>query len=670
MKQSLTSKQKKVIRNQARAKSARRIARELNLELRQVEEYLSTVRPPLSKNRQALFLFMTLLIPVLFFVLLETGLRWGQYRGDTRLFVFPEEFFDGKYGFANTHFNARYFFNTTTLPGFSNDVFLAEKPDSSFRIFVMGGSTAAGYPYGFNGIFSRVTADALQDVLPGYLVEVVNIGTSAVNTYTLYDQIPEILRYEPDAIFIYAGHNEFYGALGVGSSEQFGAYPGFVRYYLKLQRFKTFMLVRDVIASISKTLSSLINSHQSPPEGGTLMQRMVQNQSITLESKTFEMGKNQFRSNLDRILKRFQEEQIPVFIGSLASNLKDQPPFISVETGQHPGADLVFRDAKRYYEQQNYEQAYSAFSLARDLDALKFRAPSVFNDIIRTSAAARNAHYVPVYESMRQASINNITGFDFMLEHLHPNRDGYFLMGKVFYEAMENTGYLGRHATPGNKRDWQEYYDRMTLSELDEKIVWHRIRFLTTGWPFLPKRHEQGYPFNYQPQNKVDELAFQVVHSDKRWDQAKIEIAEHYIAMGYFEKAIFEYEGLIRDQPYNDSPYVYAGRLLLQVMQDFERAKSYFEKAYSLNPTSFTTRMLGSIEVNDGHYERGIRLLNEALRFNPNDAQALFNLSGAHALSGDFHAALDGLNRLEQIHPGFPGMAELRQQVEWQLRQR
>ena len=90
-------------------------------------------------------------------------------------------------------------------------------------------------------------------MLPGRLVEMVNLGTSAVNSYTLYDQIPEILEQKPDAIFIYTGHNEFYGALGVGSSEQFGAYPGFVRTCLKMQRLKTFMLVRDGIASTRET---------------------------------------------------------------------------------------------------------------------------------------------------------------------------------------------------------------------------------------------------------------------------------------------------------------------------------------------------------------------------------------------------------------------------------
>ena len=40
---------------------------------------------------------------------------------------------------------------------------------------------------------------------------------SAVSSYTLLDFSDEIVDYQPDAILIYAGHNEYLGILGVGS---------------------------------------------------------------------------------------------------------------------------------------------------------------------------------------------------------------------------------------------------------------------------------------------------------------------------------------------------------------------------------------------------------------------------------------------------------------------
>ncbi len=663
----LTNKQKKYIRDHHRDKSADKLSRELKADRTMVQEYLDVISPQTAGRKKIVFYIAALLIPMLFFMILEGSLRFFDYRGDTRLFTFPEEYFEGEYGFVNRNFNARYFFNTRNLPGFSNDAFLADKPDTSFRVFAMGGSSTAGYPYGFNALFSRVTADALNDILPGRLIEVINLGASAVNSYTLYDQIPEILEQKPDAIFIYAGHNEFYGALGVGSSEQFGAFPGFVRTYLKLQRLKTFMLLRDGIASMSQWIASGILGQPHPARDGTLMQRMVQDQTITLDSRVFEYGKNQFESNLDEILQRFRDNNIPVFISSIASNLRDQEPFVSIETPRYPPARVVFEQARRYYSQGEYDRAYEQFVYAKDLDALKFRAPEVFNDIIRSKAEKHGAIYVPVYENMREQSENRIIGFELMLEHLHPNRTGYFHIGKSFYEAVAGSGLLDAEADYQALRNWDEYYERMWVSELDERIAYHRVRLLTSGWPFVTGPPPDGYPAAYQPADRIDQLAFEVVHARKRWDQAKLEIAEFYMENGEFELALQEYEGLVRDQPYNHSPYIFAGRLLLQVMNDFERARPHFENAWRINPSNYAARMLGSIEVNDGNYERGIELLEKALEFNPDDVQALFNLSGAQALAGDLETAYETALKLDHMQPGFPGLQQWKRQLESRL---
>ena len=178
-----------------------------------------------SKERTALFYGITAAIPLVFFLLLETGLRWGNYMGDLALFSDPG-IGNNEYYLPNPNFAARYFFYTKTVPNPSIDVFKQEKTPDTYRVFAMGGSSAAGYPYGFNGTYSRVVKDILQDRMPYKQVEVVNVGISAISSYTLYDQVAEILQQEPDAILIYAGHNEFYGALGVGSNENLGASHG------------------------------------------------------------------------------------------------------------------------------------------------------------------------------------------------------------------------------------------------------------------------------------------------------------------------------------------------------------------------------------------------------------------------------------------------------------
>ncbi len=64
-------------------------------------------------------------------------------------------------------------------------------------------------------------------------IEIINTAMTAVNTYTILDFMDEVIAQKPDAILIYAGHNEFYGALGVASMESLGKYPFFVRTFLQ-----------------------------------------------------------------------------------------------------------------------------------------------------------------------------------------------------------------------------------------------------------------------------------------------------------------------------------------------------------------------------------------------------------------------------------------------------
>ncbi|MCH8567269.1 MAG: hypothetical protein LAT67_03355 [Balneolales bacterium] len=663
----LTTKQKAYITKHKVNKSAKTIAADLKLNVAEVNEFIlsqSEESKPDSapqKKKQLIFTVIMLLIPVLFFASLEIGLRLGNYRGDLSLFVVPKSL-DGKYVVPNPNFTSRYFFSTQSNPSPSDDVFLFDKPENSFRVFVMGGSTANGYPYGFNGSFSRVFRDALQDVMYDRHVEVVNVATSAINTYSLYDQIREILHYEPDAILVYSGHNEYYGALGVGSSETFGAFPGFVRLYLGLQRYKTFLLIRDGITR----MASLFARPTEMQRTGTLMQRMVAQQQIPLDSDIYQLGKNQFESNLNAIMKRFGRKDIPVFIGSLTSNLKDHAPFLSVAYNDHPPAADVFNEALRAYSNEQYDEARQGFIRAKDLDALRFRAPESFNEIIyRTSNRHSNVTFVPVSEYFTDASTNGIVGFELMLEHLHPNLSGYHLMAQAYLETFVQTFMSGESGRLNP--DWEYYRGRMQITELDERIGDHRIKLLMNSWPFRESRDPFGYPRNYRFTSEADSMAFLVVHESKRWDQAKVELATIYERTNRPHLALAEYHGLMRAQPFNDSPFLFAARIWL-AQNNFVEARPLLEQALAIETSAFASRMLGAIEVDSGNIDIGIELLEQSLKIESRDAQALFNLSGAYGLKRDFSKADEVLRRLESIDPNFPGARQWRQQLDAHLR--
>ena len=648
----------------------------------------STVRSTRSNKRTILFYGITAAIPLIFFLLLETGLRWGNYMGDLALFSDPG-IGKNEYYLPNPNFAARYFFYTKTVPSPSIDVFKQEKTPDIYRVFAMGGSSAAGYPYGFNGTYSRVVKDILQDRMPNKQVEVVNVGISAISSYTLYDQVAEILQQKPDAILIYAGHNEFYGALGVGSNENLGGFPWFVRGYLKLQQYKTFLLLRNTLVGAGKWTASLFGAQEIDPNA-TLMERIINSRSIALDGPKHQLAMHQFDSNLSAILEEFTQQGIPVWLGSLASNYKDQAPFVDVldaldaQEQPLPLASTIFQEGQSLLVNGDADAAQNQFAYAKDLDGLKFRAPESINQIIREKATEyEQVHYVPVYETFVEHSPNGIVGNELMLEHLHPNAKGYFLMGASFAQAMLENERLAEWVHPplnnkeserqtGNglieqnliKQEFEAYEQGMYLSDFDHRVAYHRVRTLKQGFPFVLSNNTRPYQQGYKPTGPSDSLAFLAVHASKSWDESKVELGGIYERNNEPEKAFLEYLGLIRNQPWNDSPYVFAARVRLN-QNNFEAAEPLLEQAYSIQPKEgYTTKMLGAIMVQKGDLERGITLLLESRALSPRDPQMLYNLSGAYGLNKNYTKALEIAEEVIAINPNFPGIQQWKAQLQ------
>src|SRR5207248_1216245 len=104
-------------------------------------------------------------------------------------------------------------------------------------------------PYGHGGAPSRMLEQRLQATFPGRSVEVVNTALTAVSSYVLLDQAREIVALHPDAVLIYAGHNEYYGVLGAVSAGALGHWRPAVLAYLALRRLRTVQLAERLVAA-------------------------------------------------------------------------------------------------------------------------------------------------------------------------------------------------------------------------------------------------------------------------------------------------------------------------------------------------------------------------------------------------------------------------------------
>ena len=611
----------------------------------------------ITPSQKRSFILVTLLIPILFFILLEAGLRIGGYGGDMRLFIEASGDYS-RYMMINPRVNKRYFFHQKTIPSPRNDIFLKEKPANGYRIFVMGGSTTAGYPFSYNLMFPRIIHLYLKKIFPEKYIEVINTATSAINSYTLLDFSDEILDYEPDLILIYAGHNEYYGALGVASAETVARYPFLTRLYLKLKDYKTFLLIRDALGWLRS-----LGAKETGQPSATLMQRLVSEQTIPYKSELYEAGRRQFDNNLRDIVEKFREEGVPVVLSELVSNVSGVAPFVSVRDNGAPPADSLFRLAKTLEAKGDFEQAGPYFYRAKDLDGLRFRAPEEFNEIIHRIGEDYRLPVVPMKACFQKASPHGIPGDNLFMEHLHPNIRGYFLMAQAFMETMKARHLVGKVW----RTKFKEFPDRIRrqwgYTALDSLYGDLRIRILKGGWPFKPKTAPNKMLSGYTPQTKMEKLVYKIWADEKFGiEHGHAFLAEQYEKNKMYEAAFREYKALLYLTPFNASAYIHTADMLIK-MKRFNEALPLLTASLKLHETTYANKWIGQILLEKQQVKAALPFLKKAAKQNTQDMQTLYNLSGAYALSGAFALADSCLRILEGKQPDFPGARDLRLQL-------
>jgi len=596
--------------------------------------------------RKTIFWLILALMPFLFFAVLEVILRLSNFGQSYPLFI-PDSSQPG-FDLVNPDVIKRYFPKPDMAPAvkIESTYFTHEKRPDALRIVVQGESTAAGFPYGLGASLAGILQQRLQNQFPDRYVEVIQTAMAAVNSYTLLDFSDDIVKIKPDAVVIYTGHNEFLGVMGVGSA------------YASHSRAMTLLMLRLKDVRIYQALQRIYNWIKPAPisaaDGGnrTLMAKVAREKNIEIGSALYQQGLDQFAGNMEMLLARYRKAGIPVYLGTIASNLRNHPPFNSPNSdpefqktiddvtvklsmdinsddaknltesllkslGEKHNAMAAYRLGQLYDLASDYESAKHWYVNARDWDQLRFRAPSAVNDIIKKIATYDGVYLVESEEGLAKQSPQKIIGKEFMLEHLHPNVDGYFWLGDSFFQALLQ--HLGME--PKVSRVTVDIA-RQQVPVLPAEVYTAQtsIERLLADYPFsIPSRGIRQVPVI----DWHDQLGRDMIEHKINWLQMLQQSIKNYQKENNIA-GVANAAALLADaKPQDVNINYFAGTALIQA-QRLGEAIRVLQRCLEHSDKNINAHLaLAHAKILTGNYQEGEKLLDQVLVLEPANQTAL-----------------------------------------------
>ncbi len=642
----------------------------------------------LTPMKKRIFFILILLFPFVFFIGLEFGLRWYGYGPDLSLFR-RQEIRHQTFLTINPDVKFRYFGTMKFAPSTSIDYFQMPKPPGAFRVFCLGGSTTVGYPFLFNGSFAAFLRDRLKYTFPSKNIEIINLGMTATNSFTVLDIARELTVYQPDILIVYDGHNEFYGALGAASHQSLGSSRTASLLYLRLIHIRTFQFVRDMM----QKAAGFFRHTENAESRGTVMETLARGQYVPSDSRIYNAAYSIFRENLQDLKNICSSAGIPLILGTQVSNLRDLPPFVS----NHPadfsqarkeqfsqlfkrGASLqmsqcldsataVYQSAEMLdslYAEVHYRlaQCYEAtmqpgkalceYRLARDMDELRFRTDSKFNQLIRSMEEPGHCFVADHEKIFQSVSGDSLIGHNLIIEHLHPNSRGYYLLARDYAQVMRAQGLLA------SQQEWKSadsvnediLWDRRSITDLDEEIAGQNTAELTSGWPFknqLPVYEE------FPETDTLKRIARQIVTNQIDWRKGHEQAIAFYQRRGDWNHVVQEYQALLSQIPLDLELYMNLARIYFRE-KNYNGIKTTMLRSIEVYPMIQSYRTLGDVMMQEGDAAGALRCYEKMDEFSQDPNERFQNglaLSYAYFKAGELQKAKSRLLGLLAINPKF-----------------
>lgn len=583
---------------------------------------------PISRpaGRWGMKVIAALIVPLLCLVLVELGLRATGFGHPTTFFQ-EREIEGSDYLIPNRLFTHRFFPSALArvpLPFRMS----ADKPAGTYRIFLFGESAAYGDPEPAYGM-GRFLEALLEIRYPGTEFEVICTAITAINSHVILPIARDTRRHDGDLWVIYMGNNEMVGPFGAGTI--FGEQAP------RRSFVKTLLLIRSTrLGQLLARGAETVGKKEGSPESWRGIEMFLQNKLGYEDPGRLQAYRN-LAGNLHEIVDTAHRSGIPVLLSTVASNLRDGAPFISMHgqlteaqgmawneqyrTGldlenrglvdealnsyevaasidsQH--AELHYRMGRCHLAMGRTSAAMAAFARARDLDALAVRADTRINRIILDAIEhyqGPNLIGLDAAERLAGQLPEGILGQETFYDHVHFTVEGNFRLARLMADAI-GPRLL---STPGISMDaeaeFQACADRLAYTLWDRKRVWSVTLERISVPPFTAQSsHADTTAYFEERMLEVDQQTTRASWGEvkREYEQAlgrhpddtliRWNYAQFLERSGRLAEAIVQGQGVCKRLPENAWPHFFVGSLMAKEGRIGE-AVQYLRRALEIQP--------------------------------------------------------------------------------------
>jgi tetratricopeptide (TPR) repeat protein len=365
----------------------------------------------------------------------------------------------------NQFFPYRFFSDRIARPPLPIVALKAPAP-GTLRVCLLGSSEIMGAPDPSFGV-GRHLELMLQSRYPDHPVEVINMALEGGNSHVLREVARDLKLLRPDAVIVLTGNDEVTGPYGPASG--LSRFPLGARIIRPMVLFSRTRLSQLCIAAINRLFPARADLNAWRGEEPITLKGRMDPQDPRLKTM-FRL----FRRNLLAILEEAAQASPVVVACTVPVNLRDCAPFstsyLEDETAaqevretlraalaaeaatnrleaarrytdairRNPThAEALFRAARMSLRDNRSADAAGLFSRARDADALRLRADSRLNTLIRECAVDRSVSLLDAEALFASRSPQGIPGHELFLDHVHFTFEGNHLLASSLLDRLE-----------------------------------------------------------------------------------------------------------------------------------------------------------------------------------------------------------------------------------------